>query len=412
MNYILVYGYSQETGTDQCDCGIIRDTAMGTRFLESVPTCGSSANRCLYYGGGCDTSGATNIAAAELRAPFQDETVVMVNTSRYGGCGGARAVYGAGNGSAVEIAVHEVGHTLGGLDDEYQGNPGCGSSAGGANTSLNAVDGDWPEWIAELGAPRQGARYYDQCIYRPSSSCEMRSLGPEFCAVCNQHWSLVTFGHPNVSATAPLESVSPSMPQQVAVVGGSIPFSITLRLSSGAAITNEIRWSLTTPGSPVPTLVAQDTASHAQEFLEEGTHTLTAEVIADTNFVKPARYGANRDVFSWEIEVTAAFPPSEVSAPGSDPLLFFSAMRLEWQDAAALGASAYNLYRGELNALGQGNYGSCLLPNIAQNFSFILGAPPPEAAWFYLVTARNSAGEGSLGQDSAGAGRSNGAPCN
>src|SRR5262249_32320193 len=75
INYILVLAYSTQSGTDQCDCAIVVDTAMATRFPLQNPTCGHSDNRCLYYGSGnggpnCDPNvSTTNIAAAELRAP-------------------------------------------------------------------------------------------------------------------------------------------------------------------------------------------------------------------------------------------------------------------------------------------------------------------------------------------------------
>ena len=212
FNYILVYAYSTEDGTDQCDCDIVRDTAMSTRFPEENPTCGHDDNRCLSYGAGCDpTDSSAHIATVELRAPDQDTTVVMVNTTRYGGCGGARAVYGAGNSSATEIAIHELGHSLAHLADEYGGDPSCGAGTG-INVSMDSTNGNWPEWIADLGAPREGAKYYDQCIYRPVDACEMRVLNSQFCPVCNQQWALTIFGHPNVSPTAPLESQDPASP--------------------------------------------------------------------------------------------------------------------------------------------------------------------------------------------------------
>lgn len=66
-NYTLVYAYSKSSGTDQCDCQILVDTAMGTRFPAAGDSCGGSGNRCLSYGNGCDTTGTSNIVAAELR---------------------------------------------------------------------------------------------------------------------------------------------------------------------------------------------------------------------------------------------------------------------------------------------------------------------------------------------------------
>ena len=305
FNYTLVYAYSVEQGTDQCDCGITKDTSMGTRFPEGNSICGSSANRCLFYGGGCDDPGTVNIVAAEQRAPFQDRTLLMVNTTRYGGCAAGRAAYSAAHGSGDDVAVHELGHTTAGLADEYTSNSGCGGSGNNINTSTDPVEGAWPEWIADLGAPREGARYWTQCIYRPETSCKMRSLGPDFCAVCTQRWALVVFGHSRVAPTAPVASSMPASPMQV-VIDDSVDFSIATRFAQSAAVTNEITWTISGPGYPQPTVVAQDTPNYSHLFQQLGDYTVSCEVVADTNFVKPEKYGANRDVIDWEVEVVSS----------------------------------------------------------------------------------------------------------
>ena len=302
INYNLVYAYSVGSGTDQCDCGTVVDNAMGTRFPDAGGACGSSQNRCLYYGSGCDTYVSGNLVAAEQRAPLHDKSLVMVNTTRYGGCGGSRAVYSAGNSSANEVAVHELGHSLAGLADEYTSNTGCGGSGGEVNTSTNAVDGAWPEWIADIGAPREGARYYTQCIYRPLNNCEMRALNQPFCPVCNQRWSLVLFGHSRTNPTAPIASASPASP--VAVNAGvSTNFSVGTRLASGPSITNSIEWSVQGPGDPSPTVVATGVQQYSHSFSTSGEHTVRCTVIADTNFVKPSKVGSNVDTAVWTVDV-------------------------------------------------------------------------------------------------------------
>ncbi|MFN7974120.1 MAG: putative Ig domain-containing protein [Acidobacteriota bacterium] len=304
LNYILVYAYSTESGTDQCDCAIVKDTAMATRFPDLGYPCGDSNQRCLYYGTGnggtnCDPNTSTaNIAAAELRAPADDFTIIMVNTSRYGGCGGARAVYSAGNGSAVEVAVHELGHTFPNLADEYAYTSGCGTYAGEINTSLDGTNGAWPEWIADVGAPRQGAEYYQSCIYRPEPTCDMQQLNVPFCRICDQRWALEYFGHYRVNPTAPIESQTPASPVNVPI-NVPTPFSVTTRLPTGAGVTNAITWKIQGPGYPVPTVVATDVTSYTHTFNPAGQYTLTCEVIADTNFVKPAKNGANVDTATW-----------------------------------------------------------------------------------------------------------------
>jgi IgA peptidase M64 len=390
VNYILVYAYSAESGTDQCDCGVLVDTAMNSRFPAAGFPCGDSGNRCLFYGGGCDIDTSANIAAAELRAPAVDKTIVMVNTIRYGGCGGSRAVYSAGNVVAAEIAGHELGHSLGGLQDEY-GGPGCGTSANELNTSSNPVTGAWPEWIPELGPPKPGAQYYDACLYRPETSCEMRTLGPPFCRVCNQRWALTFFGHPRVAATAPMRSASPAPGDLVVDIGFPVSFGVVPRLASGPTITNTITWNVEGEGGPV---LASGVTSLEHTFPSPGFYTVTGEIVADTNFVKKEKYGANRDVATWNVSATSFPVPLEVSPPASpDALRFETSGTLVWQERSASGSSAFNLYRGTIAGLVDGLYGTCRASRLPSSM-------------FYLVTGVTSSGEGTMGGS-----RVNGAPC-
>ncbi|HEX5042882.1 MAG TPA: M64 family metallopeptidase [Candidatus Polarisedimenticolaceae bacterium] len=301
FNYILVYAYSTASGTDQCDCSVVADTAMGTRFPFGNGICGHSDNRCLYYGSGCDSDGQFNIASAELRAPAMDESVVMVNTTRYGGCGGQRAVYSAGHSAGPDVVTHELGHSFNGLADEYDGTAACGTSAGEINTSRNASTGAWPEWISQIGAPWQGAQYYNQCLYRPLSNCHMRSLGPAFCPVCIQHLSLGVFGHFRVHPTAPITSATPE-PTPTLPVGLPNHFEVVTRLPQGGI--NAITWTVSGPANPTPVVVQTDWPYLDYVFPQEGQYQVSCEVIADTNFIKPSRYGANRDTQFWLVTAT------------------------------------------------------------------------------------------------------------
>src|SRR5262245_21094297 len=418
INLIVVYAYSIDSGVDECDCGILKDTAMGLRFPSDVPACGDSGNRCLYYGsGGCDTDSSSNIALAELRSPgFNvsqgDRTIVMGNTTRYGGCGGSRSVYSARNGSALEIAVHELGHTMAGLADEYAGNASCGHQAGEINTSTSP-GGAWQEWLDDLGDPVEGADYYDQCIYRPIANCKMRTLGAPFCPVCLQRWSLVFFGEPRVAPTAPVQSMSPASPRATATDVLN-RFEVGTRLAAGGEVTNDLTWEIQGPGFPAPTVVASGSAAHGQVFATAGQYTLTCQVTADTNFVKPDKNGTNLDVATWTVDVMFVPPalPSEVSPPGAlEPLIFLDPATLHWEDASVNHAASFNLYRGSIAGLHSGDYGACLQAGIGDTSTTEAGVPQPQEAWFYLVTARNSVGEGTLGVNSSGAPRANTTSC-
>jgi hypothetical protein len=418
INLILVYAYSIDSGVDECDCGVLKDTAMGLRFPSDYPACGDSGNRCLYYGsGGCDTDSSIHIAQAELRAPgFDvsqgDRTIVMGNTTRYGGCGGSRSVYSARNGSALEIAVHEMGHTMAGLGDEYAGNPSCGHAATEINTSTSPA-GAWPEWSEFLGDPVEGADYYDECVYRPIANCKMRSLGVPFCPVCLQRWSLVFFGEPRVAPTAPVASMSPASPRGT-VTDVLNRFEVATRLSAGGEVTNDITWEIQGPGFPAPTVVDSGSNAHGQVFPAAGAYTLTCRVTADTNFVRPEKNGANLDVATWTVNVTFVPPalPSEVSPPGAlEPLVFVNPTTLHWEDASVNHAASFNLYRGSVAGLRTGDYGACQQSGISDMSTAEAGVPQPQEAWFYLVTARNSVGEGTLGVNSSGATRTNTTSC-
>lgn len=429
INYNLVYAYSTQSGTDQCDCSVVRDTAMNTRFPNAGYPCGDSGNRCLFYGTGnggpnCDPNTSdVNIAAAELRAPAKDVTLVMVNTTRYGGCGGSRAVYAAGNSSATEIAVHELGHSLAGLADEYESNPVCGTSAGEINSSRNAVSGAWPEWVAEIGSPVQGAQYYSLCLYRPMFNCDMRALSQPFCPVCKQRFALTFFGHPRVSPSAPIQSFAPATPLAT-TVGRSTTFSVTTRLATGAGVTNDITWKLQGPGFPTPTTIATGTTSLTRSFTDGGTYTLSCEVIADTNFIKPSRTGANRDVTNWTIEASAIREVSGSSAPVLKVSKAGTKLDLQFED---VGADRYNIYvstkpsttpfQVSSPALGKRDCNvavSSAGPGLLQvkNYDAGAGITGSPALLSILITADNGSGtEGPLGTQSAGPSRTADAYC-
>ena len=67
-------------------------------------------------------------------------------------------------------------------------------------------------------------------------------------------------------------------------------------------MTNSITWRIQGPGFPTPSTVATNTTAYSHTFTAVGSYTLTCEVIADTNFVKPAKNGTNVDVVTWRVD--------------------------------------------------------------------------------------------------------------
>lgn len=104
-------------------------------------------------------------------------------------------------------------------------------------------------------------------------------------------------------------------------------------------------------------------------------------------------------------------PPGEVSGLGSlAPLTFTDAATLDWEDAAPSFSDWFNLYRGNVTSLRSGDFGACGRAVLPDSTTTDADTPPSGVAWFYLVTGENCAGEGTLGNGSAGP-RLNTAPC-
>ncbi len=189
-NYFNVHSidvFSNESGADKPLDGIYVDTALDASY-----SWGGGVERLLYV----STSKANAARNAGLSgASFSAEMqFVTVNDAKYGGGGGSYAVYSGGNGSAYEVAMHEMGHSFDNLADEYGGYPGpyAGGEPSEINVSTFSNGAKWSQWlgynqpgIGVIGA-YEGARYYDTGLYRPSNNSKMRSLNRPFDAVSRE----------------------------------------------------------------------------------------------------------------------------------------------------------------------------------------------------------------------------------
>ena len=97
-----------------------------------------------HFQGGCTNPNARGIlvnqeaarAFAKQATPHFDQILVLANTDTYGGIGGSVATTSGGNSLGVLITPHELGHSLGRLQDEYtyreRGVPGGAYAAAGS----------------------------------------------------------------------------------------------------------------------------------------------------------------------------------------------------------------------------------------------------------------------------------------
>jgi len=112
--------------------------------------------------------------------PQWDIVFLMVNTTIYGGSGGAFATFSR-NEASTEIAVHELGHSFAGLADEYWYS---GWETANMTQESNPLLNKWNPWLYDnnIGIYQYEDPGYNW--YRPHQNCKMRYLGPPFCSVC------------------------------------------------------------------------------------------------------------------------------------------------------------------------------------------------------------------------------------
>ncbi|MEO3850332.1 M64 family metallopeptidase [Streptomyces sp. B8F3] len=177
INVWLVNVVSHQSGVDNDPTqGVNRDTALDMGFF-----CGG-IERLL-----CLSEPKAKAYAAE--APGADAIVAVGNTTKYGGAGyPSLATVAGGNAQAGRIAIHELGHSVGGLADEYY-TPGTtypGGEPGQPNVTTDRTGSKWSSYLGRstpdggvIGA-YQGGSQYEYGIYRPSQDSLMRNINKPF----------------------------------------------------------------------------------------------------------------------------------------------------------------------------------------------------------------------------------------
>lgn len=124
----------------------------------------------------------TVFETASTYVPEYDHIIILANSSTYGGAGGDYSTVSI-NSSAPEITLHETGHSLVGLSDEYW----AGSIYAKENINMTQnSDPNTVRWKDLIGIDGIGVYQITEGEnwYCPHESCKMRYLGYDFCAVC------------------------------------------------------------------------------------------------------------------------------------------------------------------------------------------------------------------------------------
>ncbi|MEU4739457.1 M64 family metallopeptidase [Actinosynnema sp. NPDC023658] len=171
---------SNQSGVDNDpSLGVDRDTALDMGFWCQGRDTQTERLLCV------NQTKATQFAAL---APQVDQVIALGNTAKYGGAGGGVATAAGGNDQAGQIAVHELGHSIGRLADEYDYpyDRYTGAEPAEANVTANPSGAKWSAYLGQASPDGgvvgafEGAQYYRYGLYRPTDNSIMRTLGREF----------------------------------------------------------------------------------------------------------------------------------------------------------------------------------------------------------------------------------------
>ncbi|MBN2508610.1 MAG: hypothetical protein JXQ71_18195 [Verrucomicrobia bacterium] len=308
FNAFAVFAASAQSGSDHPKLGIARDTYFNSTYDPAgdyVITIPETA----------DGAGKLDALLQQWLPAFQtnrDLVVVLVNDAARGGSGGPRIITSKG-ATWEEVLVHESGHTLGRLGDEYEEptpgfeHPGLEFPNVTTNTTLARIP--WKVWIdpaTPLPTPEddlqywdviglfEGANYSSTGWYRPKYDCLMRTTfsWSRFCEVCQE--ALVLAIRERVR---PGEDFLPASTNLVVGLGQRLAFSVALVQPEGQTV--RVQWC--TNGMPVAG------ATHAAFVLEgaalaPGPHTVQARLEDHTAFVRSDPAGRLSQVQTWHIE--------------------------------------------------------------------------------------------------------------
>ncbi len=283
-NYFNVYAIkvlSNESGVDHPATATDTDESgvtpifVDTYFNITYDSFGF--HRLLFYetdGNNTNNSEAkiTNVLANNF--PNYDVALIISNTSDFGGSGGLFPV--TYNGFwFVDVALHELSHSLFNLKDEYF--PIDEALAVEAINMTQETDPNKVKWKNWININNVGIYQHTDSNgnskpwYRPHQNCKMRSIDKPFCSVCKE--GMIEKIHDLVS---PIDNYIPNN----TTINNPTGFPLSFELSLIKPIPNSLEstWMLNTNSYATNT----DSVSLLESELVEGSNTLSV-VVTDNN---------------------------------------------------------------------------------------------------------------------------------
>ncbi|MFD0683927.1 M64 family metallopeptidase [Actinomadura fibrosa] len=317
-SYVNVYAVEIPSGESGVSCDPALSSPRRTTPLS------------MAFWGGCKAEGPQRLlvmdsAAAKTYADLVAGTtaanrqiLALANSDTYGGAGGTYATASGGNALSALIAPHELGHSLGGLDDEYdyyqRGVPG-GPYTGPEPESIHhtllteremlAQKKKWWRWLGEPSEAGgtigryEGGLYSTTGVWRPSRHSMMKSLGYYYDQVGRERMTERVSGKVQlVQANTPTDR--PVGDDRVLWLEVMHPTSHML----------SITW--TVDGRRVSKRANLDLA---RLRLKRGTHTVTATVTDPTDFVRDPAIRSSAALTqsrTWTVDTRVDTPPTNV----------------------------------------------------------------------------------------------------
>ncbi|WBB69997.1 M64 family metallopeptidase [Micromonospora sp. WMMD812] len=291
-SYVNVYAVeiiSAESGVD-CDPGLSdprRNTVLGMGFWGGCNP--GSVQRLLTVNGSAANTYA-NLATGTN--PGNRQLIALANSNTYGGAGGTNATASGGNALSALISPHELGHSLGGLQDEYdyyaRAVPGDTYTGGEPSSVHHTVLTEqqmrdtrtkWWRWLGEPSESGgtigryEGGLYLQKGVWRPSQHSMMKSLGFYFDQVARERMT--------ERIAAKVTILSDGTPTNTPIGADRVVWVETLH-----PVSHELSVTWSVDGAAVPGTGNARSLDLRSLRLPPGRHTVTATVTDPTPFVR------------------------------------------------------------------------------------------------------------------------------
>ena len=230
--------------------------------------------------------------------PAYDQVIMIVNSPYYGGSGGNNISTFSMHPAANEIGIHELGHSLGNLADEYYAGDQYANEAANMTQQTDPGAVKWSNWINY-----DNVGIYQHCCdgdsalwFRPHENCKMRVLNANFCPVCKE--GTIERIHAFVN---PIDSFTPVETLITAGAEANINFELDL-IETLPTNTLSTTWSLN--GAALTSNDAN--IAIATSNLVDGENTLTA-VVQDKSTLLRVKNNETIPIYSvqWKINYDA-----------------------------------------------------------------------------------------------------------